>query len=251
VIQSTKRDQWRTTRLHADKTEGVPRAIVLHTAEGTKRWTVARLAELIETRDTAGSYHMAADVFGDTDQFIPFEFEAYHVGPRNGVLRPNAMSVGLAWTFAAGDWPNLTPKETELAVDAGARAVHRFDGWMQANLGERFVPRMLTVEQFWQGASGFIRHAVLDPDRRSDPGTLFPEYYFIQRTQALLLTTRHITVPTEGSTDMDDRELQQLLKDAGYELAVDGKRGPKTNAQLRLALEDLGLLADLKAYFNR
>lgn len=142
-------------------TDTVKRVIVLHTAECDpspgSAWNIARY---FSRSDRAASYQTVVDV-ENTVPLIPPRGVSFNV---RGF---NSPSLGLSWATRAALWGRY-PKWDEGAL---RRAAVQARDWVR-----RFgIPvRQISRQQALNGAKGFVTHAVMDPDRRSDPGTGFP-----------------------------------------------------------------------------
>lgn len=83
----------------------------------------------------------------------------------------NTPSVGLSFATYATWWGKY-PTWDEEALVRGAEQARE---WVE----QYDIPlRWLTRRQALNGERGFVRHSVMDPDRRSDPGNRFPSQTF-------------------------------------------------------------------------
>jgi hypothetical protein len=143
-------------------------AIVVHTAESlpspASALNVARWQAF--TADVPSSYHVLTDS-GNTVRTGLDSQTMFHAA------RFNSPSLGLSFATKAMLWGRY-PVWDELALARGA-AVCRV--WQ----AEHGIPaRWLSRAEAFRGVKGFVRHSVIDPDRRGDPGVNFPAARFFR-----------------------------------------------------------------------
>lgn len=210
------RDQFREERRSAIKP-----VIVVHTAEnntffgdGATDRTAFAVAKFIQTRASAGSYHVIVDRV-NVLPCIPFTMEAY--GDASG---SNRWAIHISIAMASKDWPVLSAEHRDEYIASLVAAVRLVNDWLVAHGYPAVMPRRLTKTQSEApDANGFISHGDRDPGRRSDPGSGFPWDLFFSR----------LIGPTAPPPPVEDgvRSLQAALG-----VAVDGIVGPITRAAL-------------------
>lgn len=151
VVQIRSHPSWYYPKLSTPT--GDPLAIVCH-ASATNPGTGINMAKnRVHPRtptDRAASWHASVEA-GSIVQQASFEVGCWHaIGQIKGVGPANRTSVGIEWVgWEKGPWP-------EEQVLTGMRL------W-RALVQTYGIPR----------ARAMIPHAIIDPDRRSDPGKLF------------------------------------------------------------------------------
>ena len=145
--------------------------IGVHTSQST---SARATAHYIATRTDAGSYHSIVD-----------HTETIHVGRYEwtmfGARGHNTRVLHLAFGTYAAQW-NRLPRETKLGMlDRGAAEAARMAEWAQTTHGINIPAVRLTRKGVDAGHPGFAAHAILDPERRYDPGQDFPWSYFLTR----------------------------------------------------------------------
>lgn len=177
--------------------EPVSGVIAVHTAENTPDYVAfdggaEAVARFIQGRDTPGSYHELCD----SDSYInlvEWTDEAFHDGTGT-----NPHSLGLSFATRADVWP-LAPKAwRDGAINIGAKRAAAYAKFVRAERGIIIPTRRLTAEQARNRVPGFVTHALLDPTRRTDPGSAFPWEQFFARY------TYHLAGTTPAPTPEDD-----------------------------------------------
>ncbi len=208
------RSQFRVGRRSAVKP-----VIVVHTAEsGTDRAgadpKAENVANFIQTRSTAGSYHL----LGDADsiiQLVRFSNEAFQDGTGS-----NRWAIGISLAMNAADWTSISSSRRDELTDTAAQMASIAADWLVSQGLEAPAARRISKsESDRSSASGFISHAERDPSRRSDPGRNFPWSDFLDRYQLL--------VSGQRTEDQLARELQRLIG-----VSADGDIGPISLAAL-------------------
>lgn len=214
------RSQYRTGRR-----EPIRAVIVVHTAEsGTDQDgddpKAENVANFIRTRSDAGSYHL----LGDTDSIlhlVHFDNESYSDGTGS-----NEWAIHISLAMNAADWQPgaLTVERRSQLLDTAAQMAVIAGDWLYKNGYGYPKPVLLTkAESDRPDASGFISHALRDPERRTDPGEFFPWPEFLAR---FAFRSSHTTA------DRLVADLQAVINDMGWTptLAEDGVYGPLTSA---------------------
>lgn len=137
--------------------------IVVHTAEGGKN--ALGIAKYLASTDRTASAHVVIDDENIVD-LLPDDYTAFHVKGHN------SKSLGLEIAYYASEWG--TDKEYEDAV------IKLSAKWCAEKANLYDIPmRRIGLDDWFKGVKGFISHAELDPDRRTDPGINFPwEHFF-------------------------------------------------------------------------
>lgn len=151
--------------------------IALHTAENTIDLTgidtgAEAVADFIRRRDTPGSYHILADA-DSVIHLIRFSDEAFH-----DATGSNPYSLSVSGATQAAKWNSMPANRREAMVRNMALGAHLEAVWLLANYGIVVPARWISVGDYRNREPGFVRHADLDPNRRSDPGTTFPDELF-------------------------------------------------------------------------
>ncbi len=202
----------------------VQSVISIHTAQSGTDFVgpdpkAENVARFIQGRLDPGSYHL----LGDADsiiQLLDMELEAFQ--SRGG---SNRFVISISLAMNAEDWGKLSRERRAQLVDTAGQMAAIAARWLQ----ERGLPipaavRLTKAQAFKRGASGFIDHARLDPDRRTDPGDGFPWSEFFQSYHAHLTQTGGIDNVAE-LTVLEEQvmDLQRLLASWGVDL---GETGP-------------------------
>jgi hypothetical protein len=152
--------------------------IVVHDAEnatdisGTDTGAEA-VANFIANRDTPGSYHDLVDS-DSSIQLVRYECEAFH-----DATGTNRHSYGVCGAYRHSQWQSLPQGWRDACVRNMAMACRRYANWLKARRGIVIPAKRISVTQARNGVPGFISHAELDPDRRTDPGPHFPWGQFL------------------------------------------------------------------------
>lgn len=119
--------------------------------------------------DRPASYHRISDA-DSRERLLPFSHTAF------GARGYNADAIHLAVAGRAADWGKLTVAQRRARIDLLALDV--------ADACEKYaiLPRRLSSSAAQGRGRGLCAHADLDPDRRSDPGRLFPWEQLIAAT---------------------------------------------------------------------
>lgn len=176
-------------------------AIVLHTAESppspASALNVARWQAF--TAAVPSSYHVLVDS-GHTVRTVLDSQTAFHV------VGFNSPSVGLSFATRAALWGRY-PEWDEAALQRGAEVARQWSALYD------IPPRWITRAQALRGVKGFVRHSVMDPSRRGDPGSLFPSSRFFELVKGTSKTKRTWIedMMAAGEAQLDDiaRQLQR------------------------------------------
>jgi hypothetical protein len=152
--------------------------IVVHSAENTQDLVLPDagaegVANFISNRTDAGSYHRIADS-DSIVKVMPFEWEAWHDGTGT-----NPHSIGISGAFRSGEWASIPQDWRDACVINLALAAAEAAAWVQSIRGINIPALRITVDQARARVPGFISHAELDPERRTDPGAGFPWDQFL------------------------------------------------------------------------
>lgn len=180
---------------------GTVTAIVLHTAESppspASALNVARWQA--STAAVPSSYHVLVDS-DHTVRTVLDSQTAFHV---RGF---NSQSVGLSFATRAALWGRF-PEWDEAALERGAEVARQWSALYD------IPPRWITRAQALRGVRGFVRHSVMDPSRRGDPGSLFPSSRFFELVKGTSRTKRTWIedMMAAGEAQLDDiaRQLQR------------------------------------------
>jgi hypothetical protein len=176
---------------------GAPRVIGIHTtendpspatAENVSRWQAFEAS-------SPSSYHVLVDS-DSIVRTIEDDATAFHI------VGLNSVSLGLSFGTRHNRWGRFKDWDRE----ALARAA-----WVAARWSKRWdIPvRWVTLAGARAGQSGFIRHSVADPARRSDPGGGFPHQEFFR------LVRLHLdggTAPEEDDV-IDLNQLKSVVRE--------------------------------------
>jgi hypothetical protein len=125
------------------------------------------VARFQSTTTRPSSYHRIVDRDSEIDM-LPDGATAF------GVVDYNGQSLHIAFAMRAGDWAD--PEKAKAAEPALYRAARIVATWCHDyGIPDRFISQA----EADAGALGLTSHGRLDPDRRSDPGTLFPWTRFL------------------------------------------------------------------------
>lgn len=146
--------------------------IVIHATAGLERLdpgddhSAEATAEYCRTTDRPVSWHAGCDT-DSVVRLLPASYTAFHC------QNNNSNTLGLEISKRNMRWTGMDPEWVRRTLTNAARAVRP---WVT----EFSVPvRRVTRAQWDAGARGFISHAELDPDRRTDPGQDFPWTWFL------------------------------------------------------------------------
>lgn len=141
--------------------------IVVHTAENVPDWGdtndlgAENVAAYAARMERAASYHTVVDS-DTTIELLPAGYTAFHARGWN------SNSLGLSFATSADQWDDA-PEWWVASILANGADVAA--GWCQ-QFG--IDPVRVTKGVIYQGGTGFVAHADVDPSRRHDPGTGFP-----------------------------------------------------------------------------
>jgi N-acetyl-anhydromuramyl-L-alanine amidase AmpD len=152
--------------------------IVVHTAESfpderPPDTGAENVAAFIARRTNYGSYHDVVDS-DSVIQLVRYSDEAFH-----DATGSNPHSYGVSAATQAAKWSQLRPSWVDATVRNMAAASARYARWLYAQRGIKIPARIITRAQSENRVPGFISHAKRDPDRRTDPGALFPWNQFL------------------------------------------------------------------------
>ena len=153
--------------------------IGVHTAESIADETgpdtgAENVARFIRDRTNYGSYHDLCDS-DSIIQLVPYDCVAYHIGTHS----LNEHTYGVSAATQAAKWDSLGDDWVEATVRNMARASARYAKWFQNRYGLTIPARRITLAQALDDVRGFLAHGDADPDRRTDPGKLFPWSMFL------------------------------------------------------------------------
>ena len=148
-------------------------AIVIHTAENKPHVEVPdrgaeTVARFISLRGESGSYHSVVDS-QNIVRIMPYEWEAFHESTGG-----NRWSLGLTFATRAAEWRELPSSWIDDLISNGAIEARAMADWVRNTVGVVIPARRITAEEYRNKGAGFVTHADLDPERRSDPGSTFP-----------------------------------------------------------------------------
>lgn len=157
------------------------RVIAVHTAESfldligvdTGAENVARFQSQTER---PSSYHRIAD----SDSIVmclPDEAVAFGVG------NFNSPTLHISLAMRAADWSD--EKKAKAAEPTLLNAAKVCQEWVQRY---KIPLRWLTRVEALAGQSGFVKHGIMDPERRSDPGVRFPAARFLDLSRPISAT---------------------------------------------------------------
>ena len=132
------------------------KGIVIHTAEGAPAENVAKYF-------TINSRPASAHAVVDETQIInllPDDYTAFHVRGHN------SSTLGLEIAYWAHKWGENLQLEDLILYNAAK--------WCRTKIAEYDIPlTRLSLDSWSKGKKGFLAHADLDPNRRTDPGVEF------------------------------------------------------------------------------
>lgn len=147
------------------------RVICIHTAENVPDYIgrdggAEAVAAFQSRTDRPSSYHEIVD---SDSHVVCLPPHAVAFGAKGA----NTVGWHLSFATKAHLWPDKPKRWRDAALNRGAERARA-----AADLFD--VPvRRITREQYLAGWSGFVAHADVDPDRRSDPGDHFPWDHFL------------------------------------------------------------------------
>jgi len=208
--------------------------IVVHTAEGGR--DAENIAKYLSTTDRTASAHVVIDNEKIVN-LLPDDFTAFHVRGQN------SKSLGLEIAYYASQWG--TDKEYEKEVIAMSAK------WAADKVKAYDIPvRRLNQTEWLKGQKGFISHAELDPERRSDPGMNFPweQFFTLIKGKAFRKAQRQapkwngriflVSAPYVKGDDVAQ------WQDAAGGLTADGIYGRKSEARCKEIQKIAGLIPD-------
>ena len=161
------------------------------------------------TAPDPSSYHVLAD----SDHLVRTVLDtqvAFHIAGFN------TPSLGLSFGTRAALWGRY-PDWDEAALLNGAEQARE---WVE----KYDIPvRWITRAQALNGESGFVRHSVMDPDRRGDPGRGFPSQTFFDMIR-------------NGKPKEPKRTWMEKIMEAGEKQLADIATALKMDAEARYAL---------------
>lgn len=182
-----------------------------HSARGTNRYGA--------TTSTQASWHCCVDSDSIEDA-LPDSYTAFHIKGYN------SESLGLEISNKDAIWSNKPAAWVEATLLNAARKC--LDWERKHN-----IPRvLLTKQDVDAGKWGYTYHMFLDPKRRRDPGKDFPIERFFEMIDALD-KGQNLSVPNGGFEEEYIKSIQNLLNNFDYNLAVDGRLGPRTTAAVK------------------
>lgn len=173
--------------------------IVLHTYEAPYTRSLLAAATWLTTRNTPGSYHALAGARSTKDvlQLAPWSYETWHSVPSNN------WSIGISAVAQAHMWNRIPKQARENLVKSMAYAAANAAKWLEKHHGRKVQPRLLTKAQAMRKESGFVYHATMDPNRRTDPGKDFPWTMFINEFNRLMKADHGVSPGTTYTPEED------------------------------------------------
>lgn len=240
-----------TKQRHKGRNGSKPRLCVMHTmeaAEGSN--TAENVARYFQTAKASAHW------CGDNDSRVRVV-----VDTDTAWTAPGANHDGLQYELAgyakqtAADWAD------QYSIDALEIAAISFAEW---SLKFDIPIRKLSVAQVRAGERGFCSHddvsKAYGKSTHWDPGPNFPWPYFLGRVAAHAANISKGEVIPEAPDPVDKAPdagysnagfsaayistIQEFLNKAGYQLEIDGRRGPKTLAAIRDFQSKNGLEVD-------
>jgi hypothetical protein len=199
------------------RTTGVAgiRVIGIHTAESDPSPASAENVARWQ-RDAAqqpSSYHRMVDS-DSTVLTLPDEAVAFQIGAFN------TPCISLSFATKASMWgrfPAWDAQAINRAAEVAAEWCRRYH-----------IPLVwLSRSQALGGASGFVRHSVMDPDRRGDPGDKFPAGQFFAATHQLL--NFEDDMPLDAA---DKKWLQETLTREVWRVGIYGTTGDPSDSPI-------------------
>lgn len=227
--------QYRATRRtktlpHKPAGRPVSGAIVVHTAENRPDLTLPddgaeNVAAFIARRTDPGSYHTVVDSDGPV-HVGRYTWEMFGEGTGG-----NRWALHLSFACQAHQWPTLPADWTARTIRHGATEAAQMAHWCHTAHGITVPTRRITKAEYHAGRPGFITHADLDPNRRTDPGREFPWSMFLARTETELAA---LMAPT---TEHPIAQIRRMLNANGVQPPL--PITPDADARLVAALDEV------------
>lgn len=149
--------------------------ITLHTYEAPHTRSLLAAATYLLQRTDHGSYHALAGARSPQDvlQLAPWSYETWHSSPSNN------WAIGISAVTYAHQWNALPRTSRDNLVESMSYSAAQAAKWLRDAHGRHVTPRFLTRAQAMRKEAGFVMHATVDPDRRSDAGADFPREQFL------------------------------------------------------------------------
>lgn len=177
-----------------------PSVIVLHTTESLADLDgpdsgAENVATWFATNNVAASYHTLVDS-DSTVRCLPAGLDGTVAHTAFHAAGVNSWTLGLSFAMNASAWPTVPNWWYSQALN---RAVNEAAAWCAR---WNIPPVRTTLAAAQGGARGFLAHADVHPNDRSDPGAGFPWPTFLRLVGAQLeLDGATVTPPTSGEED--------------------------------------------------
>lgn len=208
--------------------------IVVHTTESNA--DAESIAKYFSNTQRVVSAHAVVDDLRIVS-LLPDDFTAFHVRGHN------SKSLGLELSYYASNWGVDKTFETGIIANAAKWASDKCEAY-------NIPPRRLTRQEWLTGQKGFISHAELDPERRTDPGMNFPweQFFTLIKGKAFRKAKRQapkwngrIFIVSAPYVKGDDVSQWQ---DAAGGLTVDGVYGNNSRKRCKEIQKLAGLVQD-------